>query len=541
VTAPEELTPAENAKRAVERDLYGRLALRRLSEVRSRSVKFIVPGYIPCGAFVLLSGVGGLGKSMWAAWLAAGETRGDYGGEPHDVIYISFEDSAEEIWRPRILAAGGDPERVIEVRVDLDDGGVVVLPDDLDSLERVIRINGVRLVIIDPVIASFDLSLDTFKDQHVRAILGKLGKVAEDTGCAFVGIGHLNKAPTTEAYLRVANSVAFYNAARSVILITEEDDDHRLVSQVKANWARGSSVQRWKIEPIVLPSEIDPTTGKPVESSKMTFVEIAEGIEAHEALEHRERGEQLTEALAFLARALRDGEWHESKPLKVDAEALGISERTLKRAAKELGFEYEQQGFPMTTVWRLPSLSDDDQAKPTKPTWPNRRGESGQAHLTSVAQPETTIGPRPLSPLSGPIGEPASDAASRGVGATIGPRGQGTGAAGPTAEPGRLGQDSDISGPTVGAGPSGVTPPDCDHPRVWVARDGVRRCLTCEPPASPGEVVSEEWVRPLVVVGDDGYLGLLDRAHANGHVTDQERRERRKLHFTLRRLNGGQQ
>jgi hypothetical protein len=38
-----------------------------------------------------------------------------------------------------------------------------------------------------------------------------------------------------------------------------------------------------------------------------------------------------------------------------------------------------------------------------------------------------------------------------------------------------------------------------------------------------------------IVVGDDGYLGLLDRVHAHGQITDKERRERRLLHFTIRR------
>jgi hypothetical protein len=40
--------------------------------------------------------------------------------------------------------------------------------------------------------------------------------------------------------------------------------------------------------------------------------------------------------------------------------------------------------------------------------------------------------------------------------------------------------------------------------------------------------------QPIVVVGDDGYLELLDRAHAAGHVTDQERRERRLVHLKIR-------
>jgi hypothetical protein len=47
---------------------------------------------------------------------------------------------------------------------------------------------------------------------------------------------------------------------------------------------------------------------------------------------------------------------------------------------------------------------------------------------------------------------------------------------------------------------------------------------------------AEKGRRAIPVVGDDGYLDLLDRAFENGHVTERERRGRRLLHFTLRRL-----
>jgi hypothetical protein len=40
--------------------------------------------------------------------------------------------------------------------------------------------------------------------------------------------------------------------------------------------------------------------------------------------------------------------------------------------------------------------------------------------------------------------------------------------------------------------------------------------------------------RPLVI-GDDGYLGLLDRALASGFVSERERRQRRRIHLAIRR------
>jgi hypothetical protein len=37
-----------------------------------------------------------------------------------------------------------------------------------------------------------------------------------------------------------------------------------------------------------------------------------------------------------------------------------------------------------------------------------------------------------------------------------------------------------------------------------------------------------------VGVGDDDYLELLDRALADGFITEQERRARRRTHFAVR-------
>jgi Protein of unknown function (DUF3631) len=53
--------------------------------------------------------------------------------------------------------------------------------------------------------------------------------------------------------------------------------------------------------------------------------------------------------------------------------------------------------------------------------------------------------------------------------------------------------------------------------------------------AAPNAPNAQDTNKPLIVVGDDGYIDLLDRALAGGHITDHERRERRRLHFTLRR------
>lgn len=362
---------------------YGRLRLRRLSSVKSRSVQWVVRGLIPLRTLTLLAGVGGLGKSTWAAGVAAAESRGDYDeGTPHNVMVITYEDTAEEVWKPRILAANGDPDRLIDVRVGLDDGGVVVLPADLDDVEAAIRDLGIRLVVIDPLVAAIDLKLDSHKDQHVRSVLGKLVNLADETSAAVLGIGHLNKAPSQDAYVRVANSVAFWNAARSVVLVTKEEDGHRLVSQAKANWGKEHPVRRYSMDEIVLPDEIDPDTGLPVVTSRMTYVGDADDIDVAHVLRDSHdagTGAKETNAILFLVRALRGGEWHPSSDVKRAAEAEGIKERTIQRAASDIEIEYVSRGFPRETYWRLPQ----SRHAPTP--------SDGATEGTRMVEPKTTL------------------------------------------------------------------------------------------------------------------------------------------------------
>jgi hypothetical protein len=92
----------------------------------------------------------------------------------------------------------------------------------------------------------------------------------------------------------------------------------------------------------------------------MVFVEHAEDVDAGDVL--RPRAASVSpghEAALFLLRALADGAWHDSVGLKTLAGAQKVSERTLQRAAKDLGVESERRGFPASTWWRLPQSRHD--------------------------------------------------------------------------------------------------------------------------------------------------------------------------------------
>ena len=66
---------------------------------------------------------------------------------------------------------------------------------------------------------------------------------------AVVGVVHLNKRESRFATDRINGSVAFYNAARGVLLLTKAgDDDIRLLTHPKSNLAKPAVTLRYRIE-----------------------------------------------------------------------------------------------------------------------------------------------------------------------------------------------------------------------------------------------------------------------------------------------------
>jgi hypothetical protein len=332
---------------------------RSFAEVIPRSLRWLKPGLIPLRTSTITAGQGGLGKSTWLMAVSADVTSGRLNdGVPARVIVVSYEDTIEEILRPRAEAAGADLGLMHEIVVPPDLGGAILLPRDLVRLDEQIQQSGARLVIVDPVLAALDVNLDAHKDQHVRVVLAQLADLAETHNCAIVLVLHLNKAPSVDPYLRISSSSGFYNAARSVVVVVpdpEEPENHRLVAQVKANWSRLSQVERHVLEEILLDT-CDPDTGDRIVTSRMRFVELAAGVDRDTLLgsTRRDAGERVSDAADWLEGMLADGEWHDSVGLKKLAGSQGISDRTLQRAAREeLRVDHKRHGFPSKTYWRL--------------------------------------------------------------------------------------------------------------------------------------------------------------------------------------------
>ena len=195
------------------------LSLVRMSDVQLQEVKWLWKPYIPFGKVTIIQGDPGEGKTTFALRLAAACSSGTaLPGmeitEPFNVIYQTAEDGLGDTIKPRLIEAGADESRVLNICEDTDP---LSLSDE--RIERAINETGARLMILDPIQGYIGENIDINRANEIRTVLKKISAVAERTGCAIVLVGHLNKARGASSQYRGLGSIDFRAAARSVLLV----------------------------------------------------------------------------------------------------------------------------------------------------------------------------------------------------------------------------------------------------------------------------------------------------------------------------------
>lgn len=359
------------------------LQITRASDVRVEAVQFLYPDRVPLGALTLLAGDPGLGKSTWSCELVAGVTAGRH-GPAATVLVANAEDSPGHVIVPRLAVAGADLQRV-EFFAAADPTTTVgerlfTLPGDVVRLEAHAKSTGARLVVIDPLNAHLDETVNSKADHPVRRALAPLAGMATRLGIAVLVVAHLNKDKGMDAIYRVGGSIGLVGGARSLLVFTRdpddpdgEDGDRRALGHVKSNWARLAPTLSYAHETATVT-----VGGATVETNRL--MALGESGVAGTALlgaagddspsSQHERAEEL------IADMLGTGERRRAKEVKDAARKQGIPERTMKRAAHDAGVLYESEGFPRVTYWRL-----DSRAKGAGPTV---HGPTGPTSETSA-------------------------------------------------------------------------------------------------------------------------------------------------------------
>jgi hypothetical protein len=343
----------------------GSLVTRRMSDIEAKPVSWLWPGRIARGKVSIIAGNPGLGKSQITASIAAIVTTGGRwpvdGNHclPGDVVFLSAEDDPADTLRPRLEAAGANLRRVhVMDAVILGYTGegqqqnrAFSLQRDMEALSvKLAELRDVAAVVIDPITAYLG-DVDSHRNAEVRALLAPLSELAAQHGTAIIGVSHLNKSAGTEALMRVTGSLAFVAAARAAYLVAQDPENptRRYFLPMKNNIGPDSAGLAFRIEGATVQSAAEPLETSLVVWEPEPVTTTADEVMRTPLPEH---GSALREAEEWLRETLREPT--PAAEISRLAATVGISEKTLRRAADSLRIVKEKTGMKGGWVWSLP-------------------------------------------------------------------------------------------------------------------------------------------------------------------------------------------
>lgn len=298
-------------------------------DIEQTSVDWLWFPYIPFGKLTIIQGNPGEGKTYFAMMLTAACTNRNLFPnmediEPFNVIYQTAEDGMGDTIKPRLIEAGADLSRVMVID---DTEEALTLSDD--RIEKAVRQNQVRLVIIDPVQAFIGADVDMNRANEVRPVFRKLGMIAEKTGCAIVLIGHLNKSSGTQSTYRGLGSIDIMAAVRSLIFIgkVRKDPTTRVLIHEKSSLAPPGETMAFKLG--------DEEGFRWVGAYEISADELLDGKEGKATETKLERGAKLIREL------LADKKEISIRELDEKAKEQGISGRTMRDVRSRMKDELE--------------------------------------------------------------------------------------------------------------------------------------------------------------------------------------------------------
>jgi energy-coupling factor transporter ATP-binding protein EcfA2 len=338
-------------------------------------------------ALNLLTGRQGSGKTTFVAHLVAALTSGiplpgDINREPMTCAILSLEEPPDRL-AARLHAAGADLDRV-EVLGDVEDfddeGNPFrrrwALPRDVSILGRLIEELQIQLVVIDGL--GYSIAGDSHNYAVVGSALAALAGEAERSGAAILGLVHPPKGASDPITAAIGSTAWTAIPRISIVLGVDPNDEsgaRRLVRVAKSNYKEPANGLQFRIGD-------DPE----FECGYVTALysdDTAADVIVGAPVSLEEKGERA-EARDILRTLLADGPMDGAEVTK----ATGFSERTLRRARKDIGVQTEarrnERGRVLGWTWSLP---DGQAANTTRPmsAWPcGPSGHTQDKHTVSV-------------------------------------------------------------------------------------------------------------------------------------------------------------
>ena len=232
---------------------------RKMSEIEAKPIDWVVPGVVPRGELTLLGGDGGVGKGLYLAQMIAYVTTGETSGFFPDrltstgtVVIFSGEDQMDAVWKPRLEAAGADPEKVraIDPGTYWDDTGEMPYLDNPTTLNRIVATRP-ALVIFDPIQQFLSPKANMGSRTKMREATTLLRAKARQHGFAVLLVMHTNKGTSAGGRKRLSGSTDLWDGARSVLLMGRTKNEGKVyVSHEKSSNACPTETALFTIEEV---------------------------------------------------------------------------------------------------------------------------------------------------------------------------------------------------------------------------------------------------------------------------------------------------
>ena len=297
------------------------LKLISLEDVAVEPVRWLWYPYIPLGKLSIIHGDPAEGKTTLALWIAAACSRGQAlpggeTGEPLTILYQTAEDGLGDTIKPRLLESKADLQKIYTI--DETDFPLSMLDH---RIGEAIQDTHAQLMILDPMQAYLGEKVDMNRANEVRTVMKGLTKVANQTGCAIVLVGHLNKSQTANSAQRGLGSMDFRAAARSVMLVgrLKNDRDIRVMVHDKSSLAPEGNSRAFSLD-----------------NGTLHWQEGYENLTADELLSGAARGNKVALAEDLIREQLAGGHPVLANEIYQLAKAAGISRRTVEMAKRNM-------------------------------------------------------------------------------------------------------------------------------------------------------------------------------------------------------------
>jgi hypothetical protein len=273
--------PKENTEENSEKgSLFG---VRQLREDRMTAPKWAYEGFFTIGSLTALIGVGGAGKGTLMSYLVAGWTKGTLPGQHHgrpvNVLVVGDEDSPDQVWTPRIVAAGGDVSRVFGLEYKA--GVALDIVRHIGELDRFVEEHDIKVVYLDQILDQLHGDLNSHVAHDVRGGLAPLRALAGRRDICVAYTMHPNKGSARGVRDRAGASGQFTDVARSVLILgyALERPGVRAMARGKGNMGAIPDTLTFTIEGH---NVFNPKTGEAIAASVVKNVAVDPDLQAEE-------------------------------------------------------------------------------------------------------------------------------------------------------------------------------------------------------------------------------------------------------------------